>query len=210
MLIFLCLISAELFSCKKGQTFKFGGQDLFAFGAQDSCHFNRNSLGVRISWKASLPVSLVIHKSVPTIYDQDIIAAANLWNTAKGKTLINVTRDDSFANGVSNDGHNIIFWSTDWDSANAKEQALTSTNTDLSRITDSDIRINAKNFNYELTSQSAGSSAVNLESLVLHEMGHLLGLQHFEGDGVMSPYLPSGKVRLNLSTEELSELSCEY
>ncbi len=210
LLVFLVLLSTELLSCKKGQSFKFGGQDLFAFGAQDSCHFNRNSMGIRISWKASLPVNLLIHKSVPAIYDKDIIAAANLWNTAKGKTLINVTRDDTFTNGVTNDGHNVIFWSTDWDASNSKEQALTSTNTDLSRITDADIRINAKNFGYSTTAQSTSSSTVNLESLILHEMGHVLGLQHFDGDGVMSAYLPNGKIRLNLSSDELSELSCEY
>jgi hypothetical protein len=210
------LIACSLFilffnsSCKKGQAFRFGDQDLFAFGAQDSCHFNRNGVGVRISWKGSIPVNMIIHSSVPEKYDADILSAANRWNSAKGRTLITVTRDNSVSNLIGNDRKNMIVWSSDWDSSNLKEQARTSTNTDLSRIIDSDIKINAKSFNYSITAQSLGSSAVNLESLVLHEMGHVLGLQHFDGDGVMSPYLPNAKLRFGLSGDELSELSCEY
>ena len=198
-------------SCKKGQALRIGDQDLFAFGAQDSCHFNRNSVGVRISWKGSMPVNMIIHKSVPTKYDADIISAANRWNQAKGRTLITVTRDDSLSNGPGNDRKNIIYWSTDWDSSSAQEQARTVSNTDISRIIDSDIKINAKNFAYSLSAQSTGTTAINLESLVLHEMGHVLGFQHFEGDSyVMSPALHGGKLRLNLSSDELSEISCEY
>lgn len=157
-----------------------------------------------------MPVNMIIHKSVPEKYDSDIISAANRWNTAKGATIITVARDNSFAEGPGNDRKNIIFWSTNWDSENSKEQARTISNTDLSRIIDSDIKINAKNFAYALTTQTLGVSAVNLESLMLHEMGHVLGLQHFEGSGIMSTHLASGKLRFNFSSEELSELSCEY
>lgn len=208
ILLFIILVATT--GCKKGQAFRFGDQDLFAFGAQDSCHFTRNNLGVRISWKGSMPVNMIIHKSVPEKYDADIISAANRWNTAKGRTLITVARDNSFPDGPGNDRKNIIYWSSDWDSSNTKEQARTVSNTDLSRIIDSDIKINAKNFAYTLTTQAASTAAVNLESLVLHEMGHVLGLQHFEGSGIMSTHLASGKLRFNFSSEELSELSCEY
>ena len=210
--IYTCLCSTllALVSCKKGQAFRIGDQDLFAFGAQDSCHFNRNALGVRISWKGSMPVNMIIHKSVPEKYDADILSAANRWNSAKGKTLITITRDNSVNESPGNDRKNIIYWATDWDQSNRAEQARTSTNTDLSRIIDSDIKINATNFNYSLTTQALSSSGVNLESLLLHEMGHVLGLQHFDSSGVMSPYLAASKVRLNLSSDELSELSCEY
>lgn len=211
--IYFCLITLLLFTttaCKKGQAFRFGDQDLFAFGAQDACHFSRNNLGVRISWKGSLPVNMIIHKSVPEKYDAEIISAANRWNTATGRNMINVARDNSFSEGVGSDRKNIIFWATDWDSSSSKEQARTISNTDLSRIIDSDIKINAKNFSFALTAQTLGSSAVNLESLILHEMGHVLGLQHFEGTGIMSTHLASGKLRFDFSSEELSELSCEY
>lgn len=207
-LILLLLFATS--GCKKGQAFRFGDQDLFAFGAQDACHFTRNNLGIRISWKGSLPVNMIIHKSVPEKYDSEIISAAHRWNSALGKILINVARDNSFGEGPGNDRKNIIYWSTDWDASNSKEQARTISNTDISRIIDSDIKINAKNFSYALTTQTLGSSAVNLESLLLHEMGHVLGLQHFEGSGIMSTHLASGKLRFDFSSEELSELSCEY
>ncbi len=213
-IFFIYTFAAALFfaftGCKKGQAFRIGDQDLFAFGAQDSCHFNRNGAGVRVSWKGSIPANMIIHKSVPAKYDADIISAANRWNTAKGRTLITVTRDNSFAETTGNDRKNVIFWSLDWDSTNTKEQARTMTNTDLSRIIDADIKINAKSFSYALSTQTVGTSSVNLESLILHEMGHVLGLQHFDTNGVMSTLLPSGKLRFDISGDELSELSCEY
>jgi hypothetical protein len=208
--VFLSSVLVAISGCKKGQAFRIGDQDLFAFGAQDSCHFARNSVGVRISWKGSMPVNMIIHNSVPNKYDADIISAANRWNAAIGRTLINVARDNSYSDGPGNDKKNVIYWSTTWDSSNTKEQARTSTHTDLSRIVDADIKINASSFNYSLTAQALGTSAVNLESLLLHEMGHVLGLQHFENNGVMSPYLAGGKIRFDFSNEELSELSCEY
>lgn len=196
-------------SCKKGQTFRFGDQDLFALGAQESCHFNRNNLGVRVSWKGSMPLNLIIHNSVPEKYDADIISAAQRWNTAKGKTLITVRRDNGFDQGPGKDRQNVIYWMNSWDGP-AQEQARTSISIDLSRIIDADIKINALNFKYGLTAQSSTSTLVNLESLVVHEMGHALGLTHFDEAGVMVTKLPAAKVRVEPTPFEISELSCEY
>ena len=206
-----CLItlSFALFSCKKGQTFKFGSQDLFAFGAQDSCHFNRNNLGIRISWKNATPVQMYIHKSVPEKYDKDIISAAEKWNSVLQKNLLNVRRDNSIENTPGRDGLNLIYWFTAWDGS-TKEQARTSTAVDLSKIIDADIKINAQNFAYSLTSQGEVSGSINLESLLIHEFGHVIGLTHFEEDGVMLAQLASAKIRIQPSDYEQKEVGCEY
>lgn len=198
-------------SCKPGDALRIGGQDIFSFGAQDGCHFNRNSYGVRISWKDATPMTMIIHKSVPREYDPAIFAAAQKWNSGKGKNLISVFRDDNWDSSGTTDKRNGIFWMTEWEETNSKEQARTSTRYDLSRIVDSDIRINAKNFVYYVDVQRLNSTnEVHLESLLVHEFGHALGLQHFNEAGVMVPTLKGGLVRTEPSSYELKELGCEY
>lgn len=207
----LLMITFFAFGCKPGQALRIGGQDIFSFGAQEACHFNRNSYGVRISWKEATPTTLIIHKSVPPEYDVAIQAAAQKWNAGKGRSLISVFRDDNWDSSASADKRNGIFWMTEWEDANSKEQARTSTRYDLSRIVDSDIRINAKNFVYYVDVQRMNSNnEVHLESLLVHEFGHALGLQHFNEAGVMVPTLKGGLVRNEPSGYELKELGCEY
>lgn len=210
-ILFLSCVCSLNFACKPGEALRIGGQDIFSFGAQESCHFNRNSYGVRISWKDVTPMTMIIHKSVPPEFDAAIIAAAQKWNSGKGKNLITVFRDDTWDSSPTSDKKNGIYWMLDWDEDTAKEQARTSTRYDLSRIIDSDIRINAKNFVYfhDLHTMNS-SSEVHLQSLLVHEFGHALGLQHFIESGVMLPTLKGGVIRDEPSTYELKELGCEY
>ena len=154
---------------------------------------------------------MIIHKSVPPEFDAAIVAAAQKWNSGKGKKLISVYRDDTWDSPPASDKKNGIYWMLDWDEDSAKEQARTSTRYDLSRIVDSDIRINAKNFTfYSEPQKNNPNSEVHLESLLVHEFGHALGLQHFSEAGVMLPTLKGGVVRNEPSSYELKELGCEY
>jgi hypothetical protein len=57
-------------------------------------------------------------------------------------------------------------------------------------IYESHIHLNAVNFRLD-------SSGVDVESLVLHEMGHMLGYMHKNDGGVMSPELAERAIRLD-------------
>ncbi|MEN0059235.1 MAG: matrixin family metalloprotease, partial [Bdellovibrio sp.] len=60
-------------------------------------------------------------------------------------------------------------------------------------------------------SSRKGSSRVNIEALVLHEMGHVLGLKHKDGDSsVMATYLAGGDDRVNVAATDKKALQCEY
>lgn len=208
-LIIIAMSCGFLMSCNKGFTLKIGDQDIFAFGPQESCNFVTTN-GLRVSWKSSVPVNLIITSSVPTQFDSEIYKAAATWNGYKGRYLITAHRDNSFTNGPGDDKQSAIYWSTDWNDE-PTQQARTSVRWDISKIKDADIRINAKNFTYYKDSDLDTYGKIHFESLILHEMGHVLGLSHIEKSGsVMQAYLKTQTVRNVTSDTDNNSLNCEY
>lgn len=199
-----------LSSCNKNSTLKIGDQDVYAFQSQDSCNFITSN-GLRISWKSAPPVNIIITSSVPAEYDSAILNAGGIWNSSKGRQLVHIYRDNSFSNPAGSDQTNAIYWTTSWDADQANQQARTSVRWDISKIKDADIRINAKNFEFYKDGDANTSSKVHMESLILHELGHVVGLGHIEDDkSVMQVYLKSETVRIEPGDVDTKSLSCEY
>lgn len=124
--------------------------------------------------------------------------------------LIQVHRDNSASSTASTDSVNGVYWVNDWTS-DPTEQGRTSIKWDISKITEADIKINAKYFKYFKTGDTVSAGKVNLESLMLHEFGHAMGLKHLtDSTSVMQPYLASGINRNNPADVDISSLSCEY
>ena len=99
----------------------------------------------------------------------------------------------------------------EWSSSSPNEQARTSVNWNLSKITDTDIKINAKNFSYYIDSDENQNGKVHLESLLVHEFGHALGLSHIlERTSVMQPTLDSQTTRNQPGWVDMDSLNCEY
>jgi len=177
------------------------------------CGFSQNVYGERMSWKGQIPVTLYVHNSAAA-YEGAIRAAAETWNRSAGKTLIVIAGGASGA-ASARDGANVISVASNWDSGSMSEQARTAVYFVGDQIQEADIKINGSNsggssvFNF-YWSQSPGTG-VNIEALVLHEMGHLLGLRHNDSGGsVMATYLPANVNRTSLSPAEEGALKCEY
>ena len=211
IIVGFCLL---LSGCNKGFTLKIQDQDIFAFGSQDSCNFMTTTVlanSLRVSWKTSTPVNLIITESVPAEFDSEIIAAAAKWNTTLGKNLLTVTRDNGFKNTPGTDRVNAIYWSTEWDIEQLAQQARTAVRWDISRLIDTDIRINAKYFLFSKTADANAQGKVNLESLIVHELGHVLGLTHIpESASVMQTHLASGIIRNQPGAVDVRSMNCEY
>lgn len=190
---------------------RIGDQDIFAFGSVDACNFVQNSQGVRISWKSSVPAHFIITSSVPAKYDAAIIKAAETWNARKRMTLIEVHRDNNYPPTAANDGTNGIYFLNSWDSSETKEQGRTAIKWDISKIRDADIKINAQNFKFFLEGDTDKSGKVSIESLILHEMGHALGLKHIgDESSSMQPYLAAAVSRNVPGDVDINSLNCEY
>ena len=104
----------------------------------------------------------------------------------------------------------MIYWFNSWDPAKPTEQARTTIYWSGSEVFEADMRINASNFTYNYE-PGANFANVDLDSLVLHELGHILGLAHTTAVGsAMHATLDEGQVRRKLGTVDLSDLKCEY
>lgn len=178
--------------------------------AQDSCGFVQNSYGERVSWNGELPVTLYIHQSFPDEYISALQSAVKTWETALGRKAFNVVSQKiSGASLPQKDGYNVIYFLSTWEVDKSSEQARTNIYWIGDQIKEADIRINGK-FNY-YWNQPVQGTAYNIEALLLHELGHALGLKHNDtGYSVMSTYLSSHNDRVQLSKDDAGMLKCEY
>lgn len=179
--------------------------------SQDDCGFVQNAFGERISWKGSIPVTMYVHSSVPPEYFAAIQSAADVWEKQAGRKLFEiVTQPLTGPINPIKDGSNVIYLMKNWESDRSSEQARTSIYWVGDQIKEADIRINAQ-FNFYFNQKTATSNSVNIEALLIHEMGHVLGLKHKDqGGSVMATYLPSGSDRVHLAETDGSSLQCEY
>jgi predicted Zn-dependent protease len=179
--------------------------------AQKDCGYVQNVYGERVSWKQNTPVSIYMHSSVPTDYEAAIRQAAETWNKARGKTLF-IINSKRVSESVARDGLNVIYYQSTWEQEKAAEQARTSMYWMGDQVYEADIRINAQYYKFYTNNTSpTTTSAVNMESLILHELGHVLGLRHNDAaPSVMATYLKPVEDRSQLQESDKSSLACEY
>ncbi len=177
---------------------------------EPSCDFVQNSRLQRVSWKGQI-AKMYIHSSVPQEYHSVIRSAADVWNSEVGVDVISIETVVGGQGKPTQDGYNIIYWMNTWDAKKKSEQARTTIYWKGSHIYEADIRINDKNHNFSLT-KNAESGKVDFYSLMVHEMGHVLGLAHIEPEAqsVMHAYLSNGTERRSLFEKDQSTLKCEY
>lgn len=181
------------------------------YSSQEACGFVQNVYGERISWKGELPIRISIHESVPSEFYPSVEEALKAWEIAAGRPLFEVV-----AWGVRGptqprqDGQNIIYWMDEWEEGRDQEQGRTSVYWLGDQIREADIRINARDFQFYVSIPQRARD-VHMGSLLIHELGHVLGLKHEDkSDSVMSTYLASNTVRSDLTPADLHSVRCEY
>lgn len=192
---------------------------------QNDCGFVQNIYGQRIAWKTSAPVKIYLGAGIPAELRPAIFRAAATWDAQVGRKVIELIEDSTgLGSAPSRDQKNAIYFLSEWESDRSSEQGRTSVYWAGDQIQEADIRINASNFSYyDQNSQVlVGSYALkksgqtardgySFEALLLHEMGHLLGLKHRdESASVMATHLAAFTDRVGLSAADQASITCEY
>jgi predicted Zn-dependent protease len=187
-----------------------GGYSDLASAEKDSCFYNLDSTGELISWAPERLVTFYFENDVPAEMKQAIQEVASKWTTASGESLIQFSPTAVDSSGTRLDNKNIIYWIRDNNYFKTNEQGRTVTRWKRSKITDSDILINAAAFQFFLQAPAVGSK-IHLGSLLIHEFGHALGLRHIPfSQSLMFPSLNYLQVRTTLSSIDTQTLRCEY
>ncbi len=177
---------------------------------QEPCGFVQNVYGERISWKDSGAVPLAVDESFPVEMMPALQAAIKNWELALGRPVFRISQTKYMSSGPQQDGVNVIYWLKTWEANKSLEQARTSVYWVGDKIREADIRLNAAKFTFFIDS-STDARAVHLESLLVHELGHVLGLKHREDSGsVMATYLASQSKRNAVAEADKADLKCEY
>lgn len=192
---------------------------------QKDCGFVQNIYGQRIAWKATPLVKVYIHSSVPVELRPALYRAAVTWEKQAGRKLFDFSEDSSqLSAGPSRDQKNAIYFLSEWESDRSSEQGRTSVYWAGDQIQEADIRINGSNFSYYDQDMQVliGSASLkkqgrvahdgySFEALLLHELGHFLGLKHRDdGSTVMATHLAAFSNRTQLAQIDEDSIRCEY
>ncbi len=194
-------------------------------------------------WKGSLPIRFKFGPNVPDNLKYQFELAMQTWESAvclSGRIFIPYKEDEKSTDAslespddlynTLNDQIMGLYFDYNWEETTNKGSTVLATTvwendpSDKERISKADIRFNAQLYSFMDTKNQSNkpgtgkddSVYVDIQSLALHEIGHLLGLQHisYEEDklSVMNPKMETGfnKTKRVLSPKDVERIKALY
>lgn len=174
-----------------------------------------------LRWSSSdLPIKVYISNSYEINVQNAIISAMNTWNSAIGfdvfeHEIVNNIYDYDSIEAFLNDNLTSVSFPSRWP-AQTVDFVLASTSLKRvgNRIIKGDIMFNVTNPKYEFSASLPLNDKVDIESVVLHELGHLLGLNHVDTAedhySVMHKSIGKNQTKRVLSEKDIENILKKY
>lgn len=166
----------------------------------NDCLTLKNSRGDTV--RPSKIIRFYFNPSVPNEHRPIFIKAADNWEKAVGRKLFEFVDTEEDIPAVTEiDGASVVYWENCED-IGPRVQAYARNYWKGSDIVESDLCFTLKNFRQT-------NKKLDLESLIVHELGHVIGLTHNESkNSVMNSILAKGEIKRKPRSEDLKNLQC--
>lgn len=168
-----------------------------------------------------LPLSIKVSGDFTTQEQSDLIAMTNKWESAGGRNFVNFS-GTAVANKDLNSMNSYLDGSIEVHQVNTAALPSSSlavtvfngivmnsgTDQEYVQINDADILFNYNDFVFN---DSPSFGEYDLQSVMLHEVGHLLGINHISGtNSVMNPTITSGTQQRSLFQIDRTSITTNY
>ncbi len=169
------------------------------------CGFIRNSYGQNVHQR--FPITFYVDDVVPENYRNDIEKAAQDWNYATGIDIFEYGGISHFGNIYHNSMS--VTWISDVWTREKMEQAYNHIEWSGETIASSSIYVDAVNWTFS-TNDQRENGVIDLESVMVHEFGHMIGLVHSRyAQSAMYPTLDRYTKR-PINDLDIQNIYCQY